>query len=240
MSKPSQSLHSNLQLRTFCLCPRSSGCFVVFVKFVQCLWSWFLTIVCLNRNFWLPWRMAALVLRRKSAAALCHQRASTNITTDQRASLQANTVSDVDFLVNCLGNGIKNMTLLASSLLLLHFSEVALSLILSYPFWSSSSGMWTPVVFSWWYEWSYMGLGWSSNPSQSIDPCFFLATATRGLMLELVNFKILITGCLKLSTVGAFRPRGCLRSLHTPLMLTLGKHGWIWQPRLQSRVKPRR
>ena len=38
-------------------------------------------------------------------------------------------------------------------------------------------------------------------------------------MLELVNFKILITGCLKLSTVGAFRPRSCLRSLHTPLML---------------------
>ena len=29
-------------------------------------------------------------------------------------------------------------------------------------------GMWTPVVFSWWYEWSYMGLGCSSNPSQSM------------------------------------------------------------------------
>ena len=68
MSKSSQSLHSNLQLRTFCLCPHSSGCFVVFLKFVQCLWSWFLGIVFLNRNFWLPWRMAALVLRRPGIA----------------------------------------------------------------------------------------------------------------------------------------------------------------------------
>lgn len=102
MSKPSQSLHSNLQLRTFCLCPRSSGflCCICQICPVPLI---LVSLDCLPESQFLGyrdgWRAWYCDGNRPPHCATREQAQTSPLT----KGLHFKQISDVDFLVNCLG-----------------------------------------------------------------------------------------------------------------------------------------